>query len=124
MKDGTYSLILSESPDGLLSGDVKLPDVSLFTGLAVIDLGWENEQRLFFHDANAALNQLRYTSDGQWEYLGIVNPDNQIAGPVIGAAAADSSSDITVVQPRGDKNNVEISSSSDNLFDIGMSHSL
>lgn len=96
-----------------------MPDVNIFTGLAAIRLDSENETRLFFHDPDSALHQVRYTSSGEWEYVGQVIPDGHLQGPSIGAAVVDGSKNMYTVLPRSDAN-LDIASTSDgSLWNVG-----
>lgn len=112
MDDGKYSLISFESPDAELSSDSDMPDVSIFTGLAAVRLASDNRTHLFFHDSESGLNQLEYTSSGNWEYAGKVNPDGHLQGPSVGAAGIDGTKDMYTVLPRKDKN-LDIATTSD-----------
>lgn len=109
MSQGTYSLLSHESPDDTLSDDSNMPDVSPITGLAAVRLSSTGGTRLFFHDSNAALYQIEYTSSDKWKYVGKVNPDVHLQGPSIGAAVIDGTTDMYTVQPRSD-NNIDIAS--------------
>lgn len=120
MSDGTYSLVSHESPDDALSDDSNMPDVSLFTGLAAVRLSSSDGTRLFFHDSGAALHQLEYTSSSFWKYIGKVNPDAHLQGPLLGAAVVDGTTDMYTVQPRSD-NNLEIANTTNgDTWSIGM----
>lgn len=119
MSDGTYNLVSHESPDGELSDDSDMPDVSIFTGLAAVRLSSSVGTRLFFHDSDAALHQLEYTSSSSWNYIGQVNPDGHLQGPSLGAAVVDGTTDMYTVQPRSD-DNLEIADTTDgDTWDIG-----
>ena len=121
MSDGTYSLVSHESPDGVLSDDSDMPDVSIYTGLAAVRLSSSDGTRLFFHDSDAALHQLEYISSGSWDYVGQVNPDGHLQGPSLGAAVVDGTTNMYTVQPRSD-DNLEIANTTDgDTWDIGRS---
>lgn len=112
MDDGTYSLVSHESPNSELSDDSDMPNMSIFTGLAAVRLASNDETRLFFHDSDAGLCQLEYTSSGEWEYIGKVNPDGHLQGPSVGAAGIDGTEKMYTVLPRSDCN-LDIASTSD-----------
>lgn len=102
MTAGTYSLVSHESPDGSLSDDDDMPDVSIVTGLAAVHLDGSSGTRLFFHDDSAYLHQLEYTTE--WSYIGIVSPDNHLQGPAVGVASVNGTAEMWTVEARSDAN--------------------
>lgn len=81
-----------------------MPDVSMFTGLAVVRLSMLSGTRLFFHDTGAVVHQLEYTPSNTWTYIGIVNPDGHLQGPALGVAVPDGTAAMYTVEARSDSN--------------------
>lgn len=72
------------------------------SGLASIVLGSESGYRVYYHDSDGAINELSYTNDDGWKYLGVISHDiNSL--PALGAAFS-GKNNITVVSPRDEQN--------------------
>lgn len=120
--DGTYSLQLHDSPDRSLADDPNMPDVSMFTGLAVVRLAQLAGTRLFFHDTGAVVHQLEYTPSNTWRYTSIVNPDGHVQGPALGAAVIDGTAAMYTVEARSDTNLGIANTFSGDQWNVGKSH--
>ncbi|KAK3330571.1 hypothetical protein B0H66DRAFT_527919 [Apodospora peruviana] len=78
------------------------PSVSPNSGLAALMLGPTAGYRIYFHDDDMAVNELKYTVDDGWSYTGIISPDAQLSSAI--HAAFTGTNNITVVTARDDQN--------------------
>ena len=84
----------------VISSDV--PSIHSNSGLTAVVLGSQAGYRVYFHDADGAINELGYTPEDNWGYRGIVSKDiNSL--PALGAAFS-GEKNITVASPRDESN--------------------
>ena len=95
----TTGMFLSQGNWVVSSG---APSIHSNSGLAAIVLGAESGYRVYYHDSDGAINELGYTNDDGWKYLGLISHDiNSL--PALGAAFSNKNN-ITVVSPRDEQN--------------------
>lgn len=79
----------------------EVPSIHPNTGLAAVLLGEDGGYRVYYHDNDGAINELGYTTEDQWQYLGVISQDvNSL--PAL-AAAFTGKDNITVASPRDDR---------------------
>lgn len=84
----------------VISNDV--PSIHSNSGLTAVVLGAESGYRVYFHDADGAINELGYTNADNWKYHGIISKDiNSL--PALGAAFS-GEKNITIASPRDESN--------------------
>ncbi|KAL2130226.1 hypothetical protein VTI74DRAFT_6723 [Chaetomium olivicolor] len=72
------------------------------SGLAAVVLGVDAGYRVYYHDADGAINELNYTDPDGWAWNAVISHDiNSLPGL---AAAFSGKNNITVVSPRDEQN--------------------
>ncbi|KAJ4298723.1 hypothetical protein N0V88_003755 [Collariella sp. IMI 366227] len=84
----------------IVSNDAPPPHSN--SGLAAIVLGESGGYRVYYHDADGAINELKYTNEDGWSWNAVISHDiNSL--PAL-AAAFSSKNNITVVSSRDEQN--------------------
>lgn len=80
----------------------QAPSIHSNTGLAAVVLGAEAGYRVYYHDEDGAVNELKYTPADDWHYEGVISNDiNSL--PAL-AATFTGRENISIASPRDDEN--------------------